>query len=68
MLSVLVVLGLLAGYALFTLASPMRACRACARHRGRPCPRCGGAGRRFRPGAQLVHRGAVTARKHRGRR
>lgn len=57
-----------AAYALFLLLSPTRACRACARSRG-PCPRCKGTGRRFRPGASLVHRGAVQALKRaRGQR
>jgi len=60
---VLVILGLAAGYALFLLVWPDRACQSCARYRGRPCPRCGGTGRRFRLGARLVHRGAVQARK-----
>ena len=57
----LVVLGLLAGYALFVLVSPMKACGSCQGHRGRPCPRCAGTGRRFRLGARLIHRGAVKA-------
>jgi hypothetical protein len=59
---VLVILGLAAFYALIVLVSPTKACGSCARHRG-PCPRCKGTGRRFRPGARLVHRGAVRARK-----
>jgi hypothetical protein len=63
MTHLLVVLGLLAGYALFVLASPMKACGSCQRHRGHPCPRCGGTGRRFRLGARLIHRGAVKAHK-----
>jgi hypothetical protein len=57
---VLIALGLAAGYALFLLAWPGKACGSCARHPGRLCPRCGGTGRRFRPGARLVHRGAAT--------
>jgi hypothetical protein len=61
---VLAALALLAGYALFLLISPTGKCGACARHRG-PCPRCKGTGRRFRPGARLVHFGAVAARQHR---
>ena len=68
MTRLIVVLALLGLYALLVLVAPMRGCRACVRYRGRPCPRCGGTGRRFRLGAQLIHRGAVTARKHRGRR
>ena len=63
MTHLLAVLALLGAYALFLLVSPMKACGSCQRHRGRPCPRCGGSGRRFRIGAQLVHRGAVKARK-----
>jgi hypothetical protein len=59
----LVVLGLAAAYALLLLVSPMKACGACARHPGRPCPRCQGTGRRFRIGARLVHRGMVKARR-----
>jgi hypothetical protein len=60
---VLVVLALLGAYALFLLVSPMKACGSCQRHRGRPCPRCGGTGRRFRLGARLIHRGAAKAHK-----
>ncbi len=63
---VLVILGLLLLWALFLLVSPTRACGSCDRHRG-PCPRCKGTGRRFRPGARLVHRGAVQAHKQRRR-
>ncbi len=59
---VLAILGLAAAYAVFLLVSPTRACGSCARHRG-PCPRCKGTGRRSRPGARLVHRGAVQAYK-----
>lgn len=59
----LVVLVIAAAYILFTLASPTRACKSCGRQRG-PCPRCQGTGRRFRPGARLVHRGAATAWRH----
>jgi hypothetical protein len=67
MTHVLIMLGLLAASALLLLVAPLRACRSCARHRGRPCPRCGGSGRRFRLGAQIIHRGAVTARRSRRR-
>lgn len=66
MIQVLTLLAMLAAYGLLVLVSPTRACGSCGRHRGRPCPRCGGTGRRFRLGARLVHRGAVQ-RKHRGR-
>jgi len=67
MIHVLVLLGLLCAYALFLLVSPTRACGSCMKHRG-PCPRCKGTGRRFRPGARLVHRGAVSAHKQARRR
>ena len=60
MIHVLIALGLVAGYALFLLARPGKACRSCQRYRGRPCRRCGGTGRRFRFGARLVHRGVVA--------
>lgn len=62
MIHVPVILGLLGGCALFLLVLlvlPDKACRSCARYRGRPCRRCFGTGRRFRLGARLVHRGAV---------
>jgi hypothetical protein len=59
----LVMLALLGSYGLFVLVSPTKACGACQRRRGRPCPRCQGTGRQFRPGARLVHRGAVKARQ-----
>jgi hypothetical protein len=65
---VLVILGLLGGYALFLLVRPDKACQSCARYRGRPCRRCGGTGRRFRVGARLVYRGAVQARRQARRR
>jgi hypothetical protein len=67
-MDILIALGLLAGYALLVLASPTTACRSCARYRGRPCPRCQGTGRRFRPGARLVHRGAARAHRQARRR
>jgi hypothetical protein len=57
---VLIALGLVAGYALFLLARPDKACRSCQRYRGRPCRRCGGTGRRFRLGARPVRRGLVA--------
>ena len=64
---VLVILVIIAVYGLFVLASPTKACGACARHRG-PCPRCKGTGRRFRTGARLVHRGAARAHRQARRR
>ena len=64
---ILVIAGLAVAYGLVLLVSPTRACGSCARRRG-PCPRCKGAGRVFRLGARLVHRGAVQARRHARRR
>jgi hypothetical protein len=64
---VLIILGLLALWVLFVLASPTKACDACASHRG-PCPPCNGTGRRFRFGARLVHRGMVKGHKEARRR
>ena len=68
---VLVLLALLGAYTLFVLAVPRKRCRRCSgwgvrqKRRSRPaCARCKGAGRTFRPGARLVHRGAVTAIKY----
>jgi DnaJ-class molecular chaperone len=62
----LLILGALAAYTLFVLASPATACRTCSgwgmkqrRRRRAACPRCGGTGIRFRPGAPLVHRAAA---------
>lgn len=63
MIHFLVLLGLAAGYALFVLVSPTKACGACERHPGRPCPRCHGSGRRFRVGARTVHRALLGRRK-----
>lgn len=66
---VLHILAAAAGYALFLLACPDKTCRTCrgwgAKGRSRAhCPRCGGTGRRFRPGARLVHRGAAGAYRY----
>lgn len=49
---------------LFLIVSPTTAC-SCTR---RPCPRCGGTGRRLRLGARLVHRGMVKGHKEARRR
>ena len=59
----------LAACVVFVLISPKMGCRKCGasgsrKRRGRPrsaCGRCQGTGRQFRPGARLVHRGAVLA-------
>jgi hypothetical protein len=64
----LIVLAVLAAYALFVLASPVTACRTCRGYGMKPrrwrrratCHRCGGTGFRFRPGARLVHRAAAA--------
>lgn len=77
-----VLLGLAAvtAYGLFVLAMPKMGCRKCSasgsrKRRGRArsaCGRCQGTGRQFRPGARLVHAGAVlavdTVREHIERR
>jgi hypothetical protein len=66
-----VLLGLPAvtAYGLFVLVMPKMGCRKCSasgsrKRRGRArsaCGRCQGTGRQFRPGARLVHAGAVLA-------
>jgi hypothetical protein len=66
---VLLGLAALTGYATFVLISPRTGCRKCSasgsrKRRGRArsaCGRCQGTGRQFRPGARLVHSGAVLA-------
>jgi len=76
---ILLGLAVLAACALFVLISPKMGCRKCGasgsrqRRSGRSaCGRCQGTGRQFRPGARLVHRGAVlavdTIREHAERR
>lgn len=62
-------LAIAAGYALFLLVRPTRACRSCGGwgakgHRRAYCTRCSGTGRRFRLGARLVHRGAAQAYRY----
>ena len=69
MTQVLIVLALIAGYAVFLLARPEKTCRSCrgwgAKGRRRSyCTRCGGTGKRFRLGARLVHRGAAEAYRY----
>ena len=69
MTHVLLALAGLAGYALFLLVKPEKTCRSCsgwgARGRRRSaCARCGGTGKRFRPGARLVHWGAAAAYRY----
>ena len=69
MTQVLIVLALIAGYAVFLLVRPDKTCRACsgwgARGRRRSaCTRCGATGKRFRVGARLVHWGAAAAYRY----
>ena len=71
---ILLILAAATGYVLFILASPAGACRKCRgwgirsrRRRRRTCPRCGGTGIRFRPGAPLIHRALSTARRARAK-
>jgi DnaJ-class molecular chaperone len=69
---VLIVLALIAGYAVFLLIRPTRACRRCsgwgARNKRRGhrsyCARCKGTGRTFRLGSRIVHRGAAEAYRY----
>jgi hypothetical protein len=67
---VLAVLVLLAGYCVLALVKPRKRCRKCsgwgsrkkrARRARSACGKCGATGRQFRPGARLVHGGAVLA-------
>jgi hypothetical protein len=59
-------------YILFALARPATGCRKCRgfgfgtrRRRRRSCPRCGGTGTRFRPGAPALYRSVSGYRRHR---
>jgi hypothetical protein len=69
MRDVLLGLAALTAYVLFVLIAPKMGCRNCSasgsrKRRGRArsaCGRCQGTGRQFRPGARLVHVGAVLA-------
>ena len=69
MRDVLLGLAVVTAYGLFVLAMPKMGCRKCSasgsrKRRGRArsaCGRCQGTGRQFRPGARLVHAGAVLA-------
>jgi hypothetical protein len=68
-IQVFTVLALLAGYAFFLLARPVKRCRPCAGwgakgRRRAYCVRCQGTGRRFRPGARLLHRAAAEAYRY----
>ncbi len=69
MTQALIVLALIAGYAVFLLIRPTKTCKSCsgwgARGRRRSyCTRCSGTGRRFRLGARLVHHGAAEAYRY----
>ena len=61
---ILTILAIAGVAALFLILSPTAAC-SCTR---RPCPRCGGTGRRIRLGARLVHRGLIKGHKQARRR
>ena len=72
MTTLLIIGAAVAVYALFVLASPSAACRACRgwgakerRRRRKACRRCGGTGVRFRPGARLAHRAAAALTRSR---
>jgi hypothetical protein len=66
---VLLGLAAVAGYGLLVLVMPKMDCRKCGGNGSRKrlgraraaCGRCRGTGRQFRPGARLVHSGAVLA-------
>jgi hypothetical protein len=66
---VLLGLAVLAAYGLLVLVKPKMGCRKCSGNGSRKrlgrarsaCGRCQGTGRQFRPGARLVHAGAVLA-------
>lgn len=69
MIHALVILALLAGWALSLLVKPAKQCRSCrgwgAKGRRRSaCAKCGGTGKRFRVGARLVHHGAAEAYRY----
>ena len=70
MRDVLLGLAVLAAYGLLVLVKPKMGCRKCSGNGSRKrlgraarsaCGRCQGTGRQFRPGARLVHAGAVLA-------
>jgi hypothetical protein len=69
MRDVLLGLAVLAAYGLLVLVRPKMNCRKCSGNGSRKrlgrarsaCGRCQGTGRQFRPGARLVHAGAVLA-------
>lgn len=71
MIHLLAVLALIAAYAVFVRFKPDTACGKCngwghraKRRRNRACNRCKGTGRKFRPGARLVHKAAAMAIKY----
>ena len=66
---ILIVLAVIAGYALYLLIRPVKTCRACSGQgatgrRRSACTRCGGTGKRFRAGARLVHGAAAAAYRY----
>jgi hypothetical protein len=66
----LIIIGAIAAYVLFVLASPTTGCRRCSGYgtkgrRRRPCRRCGGTGTRFRTGAAPLYRAISRYRRHR---
>ena len=71
--NLLILLAVLAIYALSLLAKPEKRCPTCKGYgikgwRRRPCRRCGGVGIRFRLGAPLVHRASARLLKARAHR
>lgn len=72
MTGLLIILAAVAGYAVFALVKPDKACGKCSgwglgtrrRRRNKACPRCKGTGKQFRLGARLVHGGAAQAVKY----
>lgn len=67
---ILVVVGLLGGYAVFVALMPKMNCTKCRgwgnrkrrmRRARSACGKCGATGRQFRPGARLVHTGICLA-------
>jgi len=59
---VMVILGLVAAWAVFVYVRPTKPCRKCAATRG-PCGRCRGTGRRLRLGARLVRKALLALRR-----
>lgn len=71
MTTILILLLMAGGYALFTLARPHKGCTKCSgwgqrtkRRRPVACPRCKGTGKQFRLVGRLVHHGTAQAMKY----